>query len=195
MTISPRIHECFITVLDFETTGTLPGFPSEPWQLGMVRFEGGCLRKEMFETLLHVDDRPFNPMAPGNHHALRPQLRVAPRFQELWPVLTTWLHGVVLCAHNIATEKNILHQQAPLHRWGPWIDTLKLARAAWPDAPSHKLEDLTPALNLREKADVLCPNREPHDALFDAVCCALLLETILNLPGWQDASLDTLTHL
>lgn len=184
-----------ITVLDFETTGSLPGYPSEPWQLGMVRLEKGIFQAEMFETLLHVGDRPFNPMAPGNHHALRPQLKVAPSFQALWPNLMPWLTGRLLCAHNIATEKHILHQQAPLHRFGPWIDTLKLARAAWPDAPSHKLEDLIPALNLQQQAAERCPNREPHDALYDAICCALLLLHILALPGWKNASPEALLRI
>ncbi|MDD4735854.1 MAG: 3'-5' exonuclease [Kiritimatiellae bacterium] len=181
-----------ITILDFETTGTLPGFPCEPWQIGMVQWSEGVIGQDFFESLLRIGDRPFNPMAPGNHHALRPQLKVAPTFQELWPQLVPWLHGVILCAHNIATEKNILNQQAPLHYFGPWIDTLKLSRAAWPDAPSHKLEELTLALNLRDEADAFCPNREPHDALYDAVCCALLLKTILNLPGWKETPLESL---
>ena len=189
------MNKLTITILDFETTGTLPGFPCEPWQIGMVQLSEGIIGQDSFESLLRIGDRPFNPMAPGNHHALRPQLKVAPTFQELWPQLVPWLHGVVLCAHNIATEKNILHQQAPLHHFGPWLDTLKLSRTAWPDATSHKLEDLTDSLHLREEADRICPGRLPHDALYDAVCCGLLLKTILDLPGWKDASLESLIRL
>ena len=33
----------------------------------------------------------------------------------------------------------------------PWIDTLALARQAWPKAPSHKLEDLTAGLKLEAR--------------------------------------------
>ena len=66
--------------------------------------------------------------------------------------------------------------------------TLALARRAWPAAPSHALEDLVPALGLLPRLQALLPGREPHDALYDAVACALLLLHLLDQPGWGSLS-------
>jgi len=38
----------------------------------------------------------------------------------------------------------------------------------------------------------LAPGRSPHDALYDAIGCAALLEHLFTLPGWGTAPLDTL---
>ena len=86
----------------------------------------------------------------------------------------------------------MLRSAAPLHPCGPWIDTLKLSRAAWPDAPSHALEDLVPALGLAPAVAALCPGRGPHDALYDAWACAVLLVHLLSSPGWGNRSAEEL---
>jgi DNA polymerase III epsilon subunit-like protein len=84
---------------------------------------------------------------------------------------------------------------APLHRFGPWIDTLRLVRKAWPHLASAALEDVVMGLGLRPRVEALCPGLAAHDALFDAVACGLLLEHFLALPGWQDVTVRALVDL
>jgi len=185
--------EADITVIDFETTGVVDGLPSEPWQIGMARMVGGKIDPtRRFESLLRVGDRPFNPKAPGNHHRLRDEIAAAPAMGELWGDLEPWWFGCALAAHNISVEKNIVCAAAPMHRPGPWIDTLKLARVAYPRLESHALGDLLERLDLMERTRSLCPDREPHDALFDAVGCAVLLERLLSLDGWGGVTVEQL---
>ena len=74
---------------------------------------------------------------------------------------------------------------APMHRFGPWIDTLRIARKAWPSSPSYALEELTAWLGVRPRTDALCPGRAPHDALYDAVAAAVLLSHLLEQPEWK----------
>lgn len=185
-------HACF-TVIDFETTGAVEGYPVEPWQIGMLRLRGGCIcADERFESLLHVGERPFNPRAPGRHAALRAQLAAAPRPSELWPELSEWLTGVPLVAHNVGTERSVLARLAPLHRLGPWVDTLTLVRHTYPSLASNALDEVTDALSLRARVETLCPGRAAHDALYDACACAALLEHVLSLPGWERVTVDAL---
>jgi DNA polymerase-3 subunit epsilon len=182
-----------MTLIDFETTGSVDGFASEPWQVGVARFEHGrIVEAEFLDQLIHVGSRPFSPYAPGRHEELRPRLQQAPPLTELWPVLRPWLEGVPLVAHNKATERGILRNLAPLHPGGPWVDTLDLARMAYPGLASHKLEDLVVQLGLKERVDGLCPGRSAHDALYDAIACGTLLEHLLSLDGWRDLSVDDL---
>jgi hypothetical protein len=47
---------------------------------------------------------------------------------------------------------------------------------------------------LKTKLDALLPSLGPHDALYDAAACALVLENLLKLPEWDGITLDALVH-
>jgi DNA polymerase III epsilon subunit-like protein len=182
-----------ITVLDFEGTGAVKGFPDEPWQIGLVQLVNGKLEPDtQFESLLRVGDRPFNRYAPGRHAQLREEMKAAPDLQALWPQLRDKVEGPPLVAHNAATENRYLMQAFPLHPPRQWIDTLKLVRIAYPKLRSHKLEDLIARMQLTNRLQAFAPGRTSHDALYDAIACALLLEKLLQLPGWETTTIDAL---
>lgn len=191
-TFTEARHACF-AVVDFETTGAVAGYPVEPWQLGIVRVrEGRVCADEAFGSLLRVGDRPFNSRAPGRHAQLRQELAAAPTPGELWPELALWVTGVPLVAHNAGTERTMLNKLAPLHRLGPWIDTLTVVRRAYPELASKALEDVVTSLGLTERVQALCPGRAAHDALYDAFACAVVLEHFLKLPGWERVTVEAL---
>jgi len=186
---------CF-AVIDFETTGAVSGFAVDPWQIGIVRLRAGRVRPgESYESLLCVGDRPFNPRAPGRHAQIRDLLAAAPRPADVWPAWAAWLTGVPLVAHNAGTERTMLRRLAPLHRLGPWVDTLSLTRHAYPQLTSKALDDVIGALGLSARVRSLCPGREAHDALYDAFACAALLEHFLALPGWEHVTVAALAGL
>ena len=188
-------RDAAFTIIDFETTGVVDEAPSVPWQIGMVFFAGGRVRDEhQFTSLLRVGERPFNPYAPGRHAQLRNEIAAAPALCDLWPVLTGWLTDRLLVAHNAGTEKKCLGEAFPLWRCGGWIDTLALARVAYPDLPSHQLSDLLASLNLTSRTNQMCPGLEAHDALYDAFASAVLLEHFLALPGWENVTVDHLIN-
>ncbi len=191
-TFTEARHACF-AVVDFETTGAVEGYPVEPWQVGIVRVRAGRVcADEAFESLMRVGERPFNPRAPGRHAQLRGALAAAPTPGGLWPELALWVTGVPLVAHNAGTERTTLNRLAPLHRLGPWVDTLALVRRAYPGLASKALEDVVAALDLSERVRALCPGRGAHDALYDAFACAAVLEHFLSLPGWERVTVAAL---
>ncbi|MDD4101457.1 MAG: exonuclease domain-containing protein [Kiritimatiellae bacterium] len=186
-------HACF-TAVDFETTGCMDGYAVEPWQIGLVKISGGRVCSEhCFESLLRVGERPFNSHAPGRHAALRTEIAAAPTLHELWPELQVWVRGCPMVAHNVGTERGVLNRAAPLHRIGPWVDTLALTRRTYPGLASKALEDVVRELGLDARVRSLCPGRVPHDALFDAFACAVLLEHFLALPGWERVTVEALS--
>lgn len=169
------------TVLDFETTGVVKGWPNEPWQLGIVQIENGVVLPETkWETLFRVGDRPFSPRAVGRYAEMREELASAPTPMELWPEISKRLCGTPLVAHNCSTERTVLAKMAPMTQFGPWIDTLAYARARYPKLPSHALGDLIDAFGAREEVETLCPGREWHDALYDACACAVLAARFMS---------------
>ena len=183
-----------VTAIDFETTGSVPGFRNEPWQIGLCTLDPDGLSAIDGSWLRIAADRPFNRYAPGRHAQIRGILADAPSLPDLWPDLAPRL-SLPLVAHNAATERSVLSDAFPIHPFGPWIDTLVLSRLAWPGLPSYALEDLIPRLGLLDELTVLCPAWAPHDARYDAVAAALLLRHILAQPGWDRLSADDLARI
>jgi len=185
--------EAQFTVLDFECTGSVEGYPNEPWQVALVMVQGGHVQVAgRFSSLLRVGARPFNPYAPGRHALVRDQLAAAPRLLDLWVQMSPWLLGRPLVAHHAAIERSLLGEAFPLHEFGPWIDTLELARIAYPGVVSHRLEDLTEAVGVGDRVRSLCPGLAPHDALYDATASAVVLEHLLDLPHWGGVRVEDL---
>lgn len=183
------------TALDFETTGTVRGYRSLPWQLGAVTLRGGRVDFDgpSFDTLIRVPEtHRFSPHAPGTYRSRRPEIAAAPEFHTLWPALNAVLSGSIPVAHNAATERGILRAFAPMTVYPKWVDTLRLARRIWPGLPGYALGDLIRLLGLGPRLAEAVPGRGAHDAYYDAVACALLLEHILTLPGWRNADPDDL---
>ena len=166
-----------IVSIDFETTGHVPGWRNDPWQLGIVEIVDGKVEKSTKrEYFFKMDkDRPFSATVPGRWAQMRDVLAQSPEFMDVWPELAEILVGSRLVAHNAATERTILTRLAPLTPFGPWEDTLKLSRK-YCKLPSYKLGDLIKALNLQDSLDSLFEgeNRTWHDALYDACAGALL---------------------
>ncbi|NMA42882.1 MAG: hypothetical protein GX946_05815 [Oligosphaeraceae bacterium] len=186
-----------IVAIDFEYTGSSLGYINRPWQVGLALLQKGRLCPgHSFSSLLQVPaDQPFNQYAPGRWASIREELAQAPDIGRLWSEMAPWLQGKVLLAHNVPVERAMLEQCFPCHHFGPWLDSLVLARMAFPAQISYKLEDLCANLGLQEELEQLCPGRGPHDALYDAMASAKLLEFILSEPSWREAGLDRLCAL
>ncbi|MBR1922021.1 MAG: hypothetical protein IJ829_08525 [Kiritimatiellae bacterium] len=145
--------------IDFETTGYDLGSANEPWQLGYARVEGG----EVVETGEWFFDVEGAPARAHEADALG-------TLQSSFEVWSPKLAGERLVAHNIACERTILTRAAPLTKWGPWVDTMKFAKARFPHLPSYKLGDLCGMFGCVPQI----AGRTWHDGLYDAVACARL---------------------
>lgn len=139
--------------IDFETTGYERGASNEPWQLGLVLVDSDG-------TLIKRQEWFFRS-------AVTPD---APLFMEQWPHFYPLLAGRRLVAHNISTERTVLTRAAPLTKWGPWTDTLKVAKAKYPALKSYALCDLCTLFGVVPEFE----GRTWHDALYDALACAAL---------------------
>lgn len=138
--------------IDFETTGYENGATNEPWQLGVALVRDGAI----------VETREF-----FFRTSLTPERDT---LMDQWADWQPLLAGRRLVAHNIATERTVLTRVAPLTKWGPWTDTLKLAKARYPKLPSYALGDLCEMFGLVPQFD----GRTWHDGLYDAIACANL---------------------
>jgi DNA polymerase-3 subunit epsilon len=138
--------------IDFETTAYETDGAVEPWQLGVAVVRD--------DKIVETHEFLFSTSVTAAEGTL----------MEQWDRWQPLLAGRRLVAHNTATERTVLTRAAPLTKWGPWVDTMKLAKARYPKLPSYKLGDLCEMFGLIPQIE----GRTWHDGLYDAVACANL---------------------
>lgn len=185
----PLLRDCRFAAIDFESAGTQRGGTDSPVQIGLGCWSATHGHHEPFVSYLHTD-QPVTWSAQKVHGITAEQLKDAPSLISLWPDVRNRLDGAVVVAHGKGTEKRFL-RAFPGHGFGPWIDTLTLARALDPELPEHSLGGLCRHHGLEDTISVIVPGRSWHDALFDAVASLALLEFYFVSFGMLDFELET----
>jgi len=177
--------------IDFESAGAARGRTDVPVQLGLAEWSIAGGHAAPFVSYLRSSE-PITWSARKVHGIRDEDLEGAPSLLELWPTLRGRLGGAVVVAHGKGTEKRFL-RAFPGHGFGPWLDTLLVARAAFPELPDHSLSALCEALGIDRRIPPLAAGRRWHDALFDAVASLVLLAEIVDRFGLAARPLACLT--
>ncbi|TVV73299.1 exonuclease domain-containing protein [Sphingomonas solaris] len=129
-------------------------------QIGIVGFRDG---RELFayETLIDPCDE-FNGFNTRIHGIEAHHVAGQPVFGHVHSIIDGHLAGRTTVAHS-SFDKGALAAACHVHACAPiettWLDSVRVARRAWPDLPSHKLNILSRHLGL---------DHRHHDALSDA---------------------------
>lgn len=190
---APRaITDLQFAAIDFESAGTGRGRNDVPVQIAISLWSPETGPGEHFCSYLATDQEIT--WAAQRVHGISPaDLVDAPSLLSLWPEIKRLLSGRVLVAHGHGTEKRFL-RAFPGHSFGPWIDTLLLARAAWPGLTSYGLGDLCREFGLVPALEKTHPGRRWHDALYDATASAHLLAHLVSHLELTEKPLDLLLH-
>jgi len=150
-------------------------------QIGIVGFRGGV---ETFNYEMLVDPRDdFSPFNIRIHGISADHVAGKPSFGHIHPTVDAYLSGRITVAHS-NFDKGALAAACRVHDRTPiktqWLDSVRVAKRAWPDLPSHRLNVLTKFLGIRHKH---------HDALSDARAAGLVVvraidHTGIDLAGW-----------
>ena len=190
--LMPLIRHCRFTAIDFESAGAARGMTDSPVQVGLASWSVEAGHADAFVSYLFTD-QPVQWSARKIHGIGPAHLAGAPSLLTLWPDMKRRLTGAVVVAHGKGTEKRFL-RAFPGHGFGPWIDTLLLARAAWPELADHSLGALCEVHGLTEEIRGLVVLRSWHDALFDAVASLVLLGHIIQTHSLLDEPLGSLLY-
>ena len=181
-------HQVIFAAIDFESAGVLPGGTDTPVQIGIaVMRQLAVSPADSFVSYLHTS-QPVTWQASQVHGITAAHLASAPQFLSLWPELHSRLSGRLIVAHGAGTEKRFL-RAFPLHGFGPWVDTLTLARRFWPGLRDYSLENLIASAQLTTELETTCPGRRFHDALFDSVASLLVLRHLVLHAGLAERPL------
>lgn len=150
-------------------------------QIGIVGFKDGC-ETFAYETLLDPCDR-FSSFNTRIHGITADHVIGAPTFADAHAIIAGHVHGRITVAHSLF-DKSALAAACLIHQRDPiaatWLDSVRVAKRAWPDLPSHRLNVLTRFLGLPHKH---------HDALSDARAAGMVVvrameHTGMDLAGW-----------
>lgn len=178
-----------VAAIDFESAGAAPGETDQPVQVGVLRAESLFEGPRLFDSYLACS-RPVRWCASRVHGITSAMLRGAPRWVDLWPQMRDLLSGAVVLGHNPSTEMRFL-RVFPGHGFGPWLDTLALARRALPGLGDYALASVCGALGVVGELDALVPRRW-HDALYDAAGSLLVLRALVRGLAMEEVPLGAL---
>ncbi|MET4896072.1 3'-5' exonuclease [Sphingomonadaceae bacterium jetA1] len=150
-------------------------------QIGIVGYAGG-VEVLAYETLVDPCDA-FSPFNIGIHGITAEHVLGKPTFTMLHPELAAHLGGRVTVAHS-GFDKGALGRACDRDGLPPiaarWLDSVTIARRAWPELANHKLGTLAAFLELEHRH---------HDALSDAraagqVVLRAMAATGMTLADW-----------
>ena len=188
------VREVAWAAIDFEGTGADPGQSDEAVQVGIALLAAGRAEPEnFFRSFVRAESR-VTRAASAVHRITDRDIENAPPLPLLWPEIKSRLSGAVVIAHGAGTEKRFL-RAFPMHGFGPWIDTLALARAVLPALDDHALSSVAGELGVVDDIRSACPGLDWHDALFDAVASLFVAQRIITLFGLQDFAVAQINAL
>lgn len=150
-------------------------------QVGIVGFKNGVEVFE-YETLVDPRDR-FSSFNTRIHGITCDHVLGAPTFGDIHAAVDGHLAGRVTVAHSFF-DKGALGAACATHGRAAidttWLDSVRVAKRAWPELASHRLNVLTQFLGIRHKH---------HDALSDARAAGMVIvraieHTSVGLSGW-----------
>ncbi len=144
------ISEIPLVFVDTETTGLNPRFGDRMVEIALARFRRDVM-EDYYVTLLNPG-RSISPGAARIHGITDADVRHAPRFAEVIPILREALEGSVLVMHNapfdlgfISNEFGLAGQELPNNLV---LDTLALLRRHF-NFPSNSLPRVAEQLGIR----------------------------------------------
>ena len=188
-----RFDQLEFAAIDFESSGFGADGKDEPIQIGVAIMRSGKMAtgEGLRSFIVPSSPRPISDAAYAVHRIGSEQLEGAPSMLELWPEIRSRLAGKVVVAHGAGTEKRFL-RAFPMHGFGPWLDTLPLARKVVAGVPDYSLGTLVERFGLVPELRRLCPDLDWHDAMFDAAASLLLLAELVNSAKIGEAPLESL---
>lgn len=150
-------------------------------QIGIVGFKDG---REAFayETLVDPRDE-FSSFNTGIHGIAASHVVGQPCFADIHATIDSHLGGRIVVAHSWF-DKGALAAACKVGACPPieatWLDSVRVAKTAWPQLESHRLNVLAQFLGIEHRH---------HDALSDARAAGLVIvhaieHTGIDLQGW-----------
>ncbi len=144
-------------------------------QIGIVGFRNG---REIFDYETLIDPRDeFHAFNTRIHGIAEHHVAGQPTFGDVHAIVHRHLSGRTTVAHSYF-DKGALAAACRIHDRPPietvWLDSVRVAKRAWPDLPNHRLGVLATYLGIPHKH---------HDALSDARAAGWVIVKAIDQTG------------
>ena len=147
-----------LVFVDVETTGLGPD--ARVIEVAAIRYTSQT-EFASYSSLVDPEGAAFEWKAMGTHHLTPEDLVGAPPPAEVARALREFVGAAVVVAHNAPFDRSYLGEWLGAN---VWLDSLRLSRHVWPEAPTHTNWGLFYGLELHRRAAV---SRQAHRALSD----------------------------
>ncbi len=140
---NPLLQNHTFVVFDVETTGLSPRY-ERIVELGAVKIENGIIVDE--KSWLINPKKRISHGAQNVHGIDYDMIKKQQTFKTQYPEIRDFMGDSILLAHNARFDRDFLYNEVSNSGFdipeNKIIDTLRLFRAWYPDAPSHSLGSL-----------------------------------------------------
>jgi exodeoxyribonuclease X len=155
-------------VVDVETTGLSPEKDKVVEIAAAWRHKGNLFYAS---NLINPENVSIPPEVSAITHLTDEDVRTAPPVENV--ISEKGFPPGILVAHNASFDRAFL----PQFENRIWLDTLKISKHLWPNAPNHKNMTLKYFLKLKPDLPV---DLAPHRALYDVLVTMAIFEYILQ---------------
>jgi len=148
--MSQSLSKVSFVFLDTETTGLNPGFGDRIVEIALLKVRNREI-VDTFQTLINPG-RLISPGASAINGITDEMVEFAPYFTQIADQLLSFIEDSVLVIHNarfdlgfLAAQLNLAKRPNPVN---PVLDTIRLAKLAYPDLSSYSLGNLATALEI-----------------------------------------------
>ncbi|HIZ47739.1 MAG TPA: hypothetical protein H9810_03350, partial [Candidatus Gemmiger excrementavium] len=140
-------------VVDTETTG-LSYKRDKIIEISLARYANGE-QTDHYTTLINPR-RHIPEEATAINHIEDEDVADAPTFAMAWPQISQFFDGAVIVGHNVKFDLNMIGYNMP-RKAKPldvtYLDTVQLAKDAFPGQPNYKLETLVESLGISDNQE------------------------------------------
>lgn len=170
-----------ILYFDTETTGFSPQKDGllQFSSIKVARASNGDPLVEIFDTYIRPTEKSWWPQAEAVNHISPAMVRNAPTVRELKEKLLEQFEVDVVVGHNVGFDVRMVEEKLgkSVSNGVRIVDTLKLAKEAFPNEKSYKLEELVPR-KVSDADFVRAFKNGAHNSLVDVLGTAKLLNSV-----------------
>ena len=145
----PALTNVTFVFFDTETTGFSP-VNDRIVEIGAVKFRGSEIIE--VKNWLINPQRDIPARSQGVHGITNEDVKDKPTFAQVYPEFQAFIGDAIVVAHNARFDLRMVRGEATRNNLpvptNAVLDSLKLFRTLYPDAPSHKLSVITKYLGV-----------------------------------------------
>lgn len=181
-------------VLDLEGTGAQHKEKEGIVEIAAIEIGNKEVTSNYYYKLLNPQIN-IPPMVSRIHGLKNKDLENEPIFENIKSELFEFINGKILVGHNVNIDFRLLKLKMPNYVPSLVLDTKKISKHFWNNAPKHGLDDLIERFEIQDLLIDIPIKRNRHSAFFDAYATGIVFLKMLIEKFPENTSLKEVSEL